>query len=181
MNDEGGPLRVHKDQHCDDKVRFLFYRKWCPLLKFDPSRLSQYHNDIFVAHLQFQLDIRASGKRVHHFSAFWRAVSWIIEDGYVPMRLKLPSYPGLSFLPPKFNLRFGFPATALASLEYLEHFISYLELRIHCPVYYIPPTHLSHLRSLTMPSVTGLSRMMTFLSRTYCSSPLSLTSLVRGP
>ena len=139
-------------KHCDDKVCFLFHPKWCPLLKSDSSRLSQYRNEILVAHLQFQLDIRASGEPVHHFSALWRAVSWIIEDGYVSTRLKLPSSNlGLSFLPQKFNLRFGFPATVLASLEYLEHFISYLALRIRCPVYYIPPTHLSHLRSLTTP------------------------------
>jgi len=115
------------------------------LSRFNFSRLSQYRNEIFVIPLQFKLDIRAPWKCVHPSLALWRVVSRI-EDGYVGS-----NYPGLRgscFYLPKYDLKFGFPATVLALLEY---FISYLELRIHCLMYYTPPTPLSYLRSLTTP------------------------------
>ena len=43
------------------------------------------------------------------------------------------------------------PCNSNFVLASYEHFISYLELMIHCLMYYIPPTPLSYLRSLTTP------------------------------
>jgi len=62
--------------------------------------------------------------------------------------------PASRFYPPKYNLRFGFPATVLASLE---RFISYLQSRIH----YLYRQLAYHIYA---DAITGLSHMLTFLS-----------------